>query len=92
MNEPDLDRLLRQLGRHGERLAPDFASRVLDRLGPSAAQIRSSILAGVACCALAVALSAATAFLAIRGEADAPRALPPELTVLTRGARPLASL
>lgn len=90
MTQPPLDSLLRQLRSATRGPSDDLLPQILERLGPSVAQVRLSVFAGFACCTAAVLLSAMIASIALP-RAESP-ALPPEFTVLTRGAGPLASL
>jgi hypothetical protein len=89
MNAPDLDRLLGDLRASAPRPPQDLTSSVMSRLGPSAAQVRKTLWAGAAACLLSMFVAAVIALSAASG---APEAAPPELTLLTRGAGPLASL
>lgn len=89
MTPSDLDRLFRQLRETAPETPAGLASGVLSRLGPPTAQVKTVLYAGAASCLVAVALAA----LIGASVRDAPvETVPPELTLLTRGAGPLASL
>lgn len=88
MNAPDLDRLLGDLRAAAPSAPPGLAASVLDQLGASALQVRQSVRAGAMACLLSILVAAGIALFAVpekRIEA------PPELTLLTRGAGPLAA-
>lgn len=89
MTDPDLDRLLGDLRASAPAAPRDLTSVVMARLGPSVAQVRKTLLAGAAACLLSMLVAAGIALAAV---SRAPEAAPPELTLVTRGAGPLASL
>jgi len=89
MTAPDLDRLLGDLRASAPAPSRDLTSLVMDRLGPSTAQVRKTFWAGASACLLSMLVAAGIAWTSVSG---APETAPPELTLLTRGTGPLASL
>lgn len=89
MNAPDLDRLLGDLRASAPLPTSDLTSLIMSRLGPSAGQVRKTLLAGAAACLLSILVAATIALATASGTAEAA---PPEFTLLTRGAGPFASL
>ena len=88
MNAADLDRLLHQLSASSPEAPDRIVEGVLSRLGPPAAQVRTAYLAGLASCALGIAL----AFWIGLTSHPEPEIAPPAFTLLTQGAGPLAAL
>ncbi len=88
MPAPDLDQLLHQLREATPETPSRLADEVLSRLGPSAAQTQLNLCVGVTSCLAAVALAA---LIGVSAHPGGTKAQPPELTLLTRGAGPLAS-
>jgi len=89
MREPDLDLLFHQIRESSPEVPRGLVPGVLSHLGPSARQVRTILVAGATSCAVAMLLAALIGATVPPPEIDTA---PPEFTLLTRGAGPLASL
>lgn len=89
MNDADLDRLLCDLPLSNPDSPTGLTESVMARLGPPVVQVRKIVWAGVSACFLSVLVAAGIALASVP---ERQLAAPPELTLLTRGAGPFASL
>ena len=89
MTDPDLDCLFRSLRASTPDCPTGVVPGVMERLGPSVVQVRKIVWAGASACFLSVLVAAGIALASVP---ERQQAAPPELTLLTRGAGPLASL